>query len=312
MPVRLLISTSSFGSVDREPLERLEKADVRLRLNPHGRTLRPEEAIDLLSGMDAVIAGTERLDEAAFAAAPELRLIARCGAGLDNVDLEAARARGIEVTNTPEAHVDAVAELALAGILDGLRSLRRADADLRQGQWRKPMGRMLRGSGVGIVGFGRVGRRLAELLRPFEVDLVAHDIAPDEAAAHRLGVRYETLDTLLRTSDVITLHVPQHHGESFLLGAPELASMKPTAVLVNTARGGLVDEAALLEALTGGRLAAAYLDVFEREPYEGPLVDLPNVLLTPHLGSYATEARLQMELESVRHVLRFFGLEKPS
>ncbi|MDX1502281.1 MAG: phosphoglycerate dehydrogenase [Thermoanaerobaculia bacterium] len=302
----VLISTSSFGRHGGRALDRLEAAGWQVRTNPHGRRLERAETAALLAGADALIAGTERLDREILAGASRLRVISRCGGGLDNVDLEAARELGIVVASAPGPPARAVAELALAGILHLLREVGAADRNLRSGRWRKRMGRLLHRKTVGLVGFGRVGRRLAELLAPFEVELLVADPEPDRAAAERLGARYVELDELLARADVVSLHLPLTARTRHLIGASELASMRPGSVLVNTARGGLVDEEALAERLRDGALAGAYLDVFEREPYEGPLTGLSNVLLTPHVGSYAAESRERMEVEAVENLLLSF------
>jgi D-3-phosphoglycerate dehydrogenase len=297
----VLLSVSSFGVADPAPRERLEAAGLEVRENPHGRRLKQEEIIELIGDVDALIAGTEPLNAEVLAAARKLRVISRVGVGLDNVDLNAARAEGIVVRNTPEAVTNPVAELTLSSIINLLRDVSLMDRELRDGGWNRRMGRMLTGRTVGIIGLGRIGRRLSTLLAPFDVRLLATDRAPDHQVAKRLGVTYVPLERLLAESDVVTLHLP---GASRpIVGAEQLAAMKPDAVLVNTSRGGLVDERALYAALTEGRLAAAYIDTFEDEPYEGPLRELPNVLLTPHAGSFAAEARLQMELEAVENML---------
>ncbi|HEX5781271.1 MAG TPA: phosphoglycerate dehydrogenase, partial [Solirubrobacteraceae bacterium] len=241
------------------------------------------------------------LDADVLAAARKLRVISRVGVGLDSVDLNAARAEGIVVRNTPDAVTNPVAELTLSGIVNVLRHVSLMDRELRGGDWNRRMGRMLTGRTVGIIGLGRIGRRLSTLLAPFDVKLLASERAPDHAVAKRLGVTFVTLEELLAEADVVTLHLPG--GSRPILGADQLALMKPDAVLVNTSRGGLVDEHALHAALSEGRLAGAYVDTFEDEPYEGPLRDLPNVLLTPHAGSFTAEARLQMEMEAVENML---------
>jgi D-3-phosphoglycerate dehydrogenase len=297
------ISTSSFARADRRPLERLEAAGFRVRLSSGGRRLRPEETIDLLRGAIGLIAGTETLDREVLAACPDLAAISRCGAGLDNVDLQAAAERGIRVTRVRDAHAEAVAELALAGILALLRHLPASDRGLRSARWSKPMGRLLAGKTVGLVGLGHAGKALVRLLAPFRPVLLATDPSPDPAFAADHGVEYRPLDELLRASDVVSLHLAYSEQVHHLLDRRRLALMKPESLLVNTARGGLVDEAALAEALRDGRVAGAYLDVFEHEPYQGPLTGLDNALLTPHIGSYASEARAAMEMEAVENLL---------
>ncbi|MEM7049146.1 MAG: phosphoglycerate dehydrogenase [Acidobacteriota bacterium] len=297
---RVVISTSSFGKISRHPLDLLADAGCEVILNPHGRKLTPAESRELLADADGLIAGTERLDREILAAAPRLRIISRVGTGLDSVDLDAAEELGIKVLNTPDAHVPAVAELTLAGMLAVLRQIAFADRRVRAGQWTKPMGRLLFGKRVGIVGMGRVGRYLRGLLQPFMVELLAHDLEPDPSLE---DVRWVGLAELLERSEVVTLHV----SGGRLLDADAIASMLPGAVLVNVARGGVVDEAALAEALSSGHLAGAHLDVFEDEPYEGPLTDLDNVLLTSHIGSYAAECRVAMELEATEKVIAHFA-----
>lgn len=300
----VLLSVSSFGAAGDGPLRLLEAAGVNVVPNPHGRKLTEDEVAELIAGVDGVIAGTEPLNAAVLERAGRLRVISRVGVGLENVDLNAALRMGIVVRNTPEALTDAVAELTLGGILSVIRQIGRMDRDMHAGAWERQMGGLLRGKTVGIVGLGRIGRRLAELLHPFEVRLLAADRAPEPAVADQLGVRYVELDELLRESDVVTLHLPGL--EDSLIGADEIALMRPGAILVNASRGGLVDEAALHAALLDGRLAGAYLDTFASEPYDGPLRDLPTVLLTPHAGSYAAEARERMETEAAQNLLDAF------
>ncbi len=272
-------------------------------MNPHGRKLRPDETAELLPGVGDLIAGTEVLDRVTLQKAFALKVISRCGIGTDNVDLEAAKELGIEVRFVRDAHVDAVAELTLAGVFALLRHIGQADRDLRAGIWRKPMGSLLRGRAVGIVGLGKVGRRLVDLLGPFSCALLAHDPVEDPGFADRQGIGYLPLDELLSRCEIVCLLATQCPDGEPLMSRQRIASMRPGALLVNTARGGLVDEEALAQALASGRLAGAYLDVFEAEPYKGPLTQVDNVLLTPHIGSYARESRLRMETEAVENLL---------
>ncbi|MDH3745761.1 MAG: phosphoglycerate dehydrogenase [Acidobacteriota bacterium] len=305
----ILISTSSFGQVSSDPLAQLSAAGLEYRLNPYGRRLDPPETVELLAGAAGLIAGTETLSRDILDQASDLRVISRCGSGLENVDLEAAADRGIHIFNTPGAHVDAVAELTLAGILCALRWIPRADSDIRAGRWAKPMGRLLRRRTVGIAGLGRIGKAVVGLLASFEATVLAWDEVVDEDFAARHSVETVSFDDLLRRSEVLSLHVPLNDETRGLIGRAALDAMRPDAVLVNCARGGLVDEQALVESLAGGRLAGAYLDVFESEPYQGPLSELSNAILTPHIGSYAAESRLRMETEAVEHLVDFFRRE---
>lgn len=303
----ILISTSSFGLVSTEPLRALERAGCSYRLNPFGRQLEPNETRELLVGVDGLIAGTERLDREILANAAGLRAVSRVGVGLENVDLAAAQELGIMVSNTPDPPARAVAELTLGGILTVLRHVSWADRELRQGHWNKRMGRLLAGKSVGILGTGRAGRTLIGLLKPFQCRVLAVDLNPDPAWARENGIEYTGVDELLAASDVVSLHIPLSPDSLRLIDRRRLALMKPGAILVNCARGGLVDEAALAENLRSGKLGGAYLDVFELEPYHGDLVELHNTVLSPHIGSYASECRLQMETEAVANLVSALG-----
>jgi D-3-phosphoglycerate dehydrogenase / 2-oxoglutarate reductase len=298
----IAISTSSFGTESTAPLERLARAGFEVRANPHGRTLTTDEARAHLAGVVGLVAGTEKLTGELLRELPQLRCISRVGVGMDSIDHAAAKERGIVVVNTPEAHVDAVAELALAGLLAILRRVPHSDASIRAGKFDKPMGRLLRGKIVGLVGYGRVARAFGALLAPFEGAILAHDVAGVT------GVPALGLDELLGEADIVSLHLPYTNAAHHLIGAAQLARMKPDAILVNTARGGLVDEAALVAHLEAHPRAGAYLDCFEKEPYQGPLAKLPNVVITSHIGSYARESRVRMETEAVENMLRALGL----
>jgi D-3-phosphoglycerate dehydrogenase len=302
--MKILISTSSFGDVSRRPLEALESAGHTVVLNPHKRQLKEDEAIALLADVDGLVAGTEKLNAAVLAKAPRLKCISRVGTGVDAVDLDACRARGIPVFNTPDAHVDAVAELVLGGALAVLRKLGETDRSIRKGEWKKPMGTLLRGKTVGIVGLGRIGKALVQLLKPFGVQVLASDPMLDAAFASSHGVSAVSVDELVSRSDVITLNLSFSSDAKGLLNAARIATLKPTAVVVNCARGGIVDEAALGEFLKTHPDAGAYLDTFDQEPYKGPLASLENVLLSAHIGSYAREARERMEADAVENLLK--------
>lgn len=301
--MKVLISTSSFGAADRSPIEELERHGFEVRLNPFGRPLKEPEIAELLGDVDVLVAGTEPLTENVFERAGRLKAISRVGVGMDNVDQTSARRRGIAVFNTPDAPTDAVAELTLAGMLSLLRQVPRRDRDLRNGVWNKEMGRLLRGRTVGILGLGRIGKRVTELLKPFDVEVLACDPVLDIAWATSRAVKFVTLPEMLAASEIISVHASKPAGGGCLIGADEIAQMKRGAYVVNTGRGGLVDERALCEALRAGKLAGAFVDVFEQEPYDGPLRELPTVILTPHIGSYATEVRVRMEVEAVQNVL---------
>lgn len=298
----VLATTSSFAAEHPAPREALLSAGLEVRTNPHGRKLTEAEVLALLAEHRpaGLFAGVEPLTARVLEAAkPHLKAISRCGVGLESVDLAAAERLGIPVLSTPEAPSPAVAELAVGHMLAVLRSIPAADRALRAGTWKALQGRLLGDKTVGVVGMGRIGARVAKLCLGFGCRVLGCDERPFDAP----GVEKADLETLLARSDVVTLHVPLMPSTRGLLGADRLARMKKGAVLVNVSRGGLVDEAALLEALKSGRLSGAGLDVFETEPYDGPLKALDNVVLTAHMGSAAKECRARMEAEAAANLV---------
>lgn len=298
---RLVISTSSFDLSTNPSVQRLIGAGMQIAQNVHGRKLTEDEAIALI-GTETVgmIAGIEPLTERVLGSAKSLKVISRCGTGIDNVDLDAARRYGITVLNTPEAPAQAVAELTMGLMLALLRQIHQTDRRLRDGEWPRTQGRLLAAQCVGIVGLGRVGRRVAQACQAFGAEILAHDSYVTEAPP---GVKLIPLDELLAKADIVSLHLTYDTRTHHLINREALARMKPGAVLINTARGGLIDESALLDALTSGQLEGVALDVFEQEPYRGPLLTCENAVLTSHIGSLAREARHRMEIEAAENLL---------
>ncbi len=298
----LVISTSSFDIDNNPPLQQLLRQGFQIVTNPHKRKLTEDEIIELLKdGAVGLIAGIEPLTARVLQAALKLKVISRCGAGLDSVDLTAAQQHGIAVLNTPEAPAQAVAELTMGFILSLLRQISPIDRAVRNGEWPRTQGRLLAAQTVGIVGLGHIGRRVARLCQAFEAAVIAHDpfavLVPE-------GVNLVSMEQLLASADVVTLHLPYSSTTHHLLDAKAFAAMKPEAIVVNAARGGLVDEDALADALTSGKVSAAALDVFEQEPYQGALLALNNVTVTSHVGSLARESRQRMEIEAAENLLQ--------
>lgn len=304
---KVLVTTSSFGKNDKKPLELLASHGIEVTVNPYGRTLTEAESLELLPGFQTLIAGTEKLNQTVLQSASDLQFICRLGAGMDSVDQTAAAALGIRVDNTPNAHVDGVAELTLGGILERLREIGRSDRSIRAGEWQKPMGSLLKGKSIGIVGLGRVGKRLAELLQPFETAICAYDPFPDYAFAEKYGLRFVSLNELLSSSQIVSLHLPYTAENKHLIGEREFELMAEDVILVNASRGGLIDEAALYTFLSNHTKASAFIDTFEQEPYSGPLSTLNNITLTAHIGSYAKEVRLTMEMEAATKIAEFYN-----
>ncbi|MGE5620526.1 MAG: 2-hydroxyacid dehydrogenase [Sphingomonadaceae bacterium] len=249
-----------------------------------------------------------RFDAELLAALPELRHIAILGTGTDNVDLEAATRQGVVVSNTPGASTVSVAELSFALMLAAARHVALGDRAIRAGQWRHVEGVELRGKTLGVVGLGAIGQEVATMARAFGMKVVAWSLTPDEGRARRVGVTLVSLEELLRVSDVVSLHLRASARTVGIIGERELALMKPTAILVNTARGALVDEAALADAIASGRLGAAGLDAFVREPLlpDSPLAKLERVVLSPHTGWVTAEASARLRRMPVENLIAFF------
>ena len=296
----MIATTSSFARESPEALELMENEGLKIILNPWGRKLKEEELGELLKDHRPVglLAGTEPITrEVLDAAKDHLRIISRVGVGWDNVDREAARQMGIRVSRTSGVLTQAVAELTIGLILSALRSISSNDRLIRQGKWHKTMGGLLSGKIVGIIGFGHIGQRVSELVTAFGAKVLYYDPQPMDAP----WAQAVTLPDLLSQAEIITIHAS---GRGKILGPDELKNIcKRGVLLVNTARGGLIDESALQECLENGKVSFACLDVFEDEPYCGPLCSLENVILTPHVGSYAREARVLMERTAVENLL---------
>ncbi|MDP3791520.1 MAG: phosphoglycerate dehydrogenase [Candidatus Omnitrophota bacterium] len=294
---KILISTSSFAATDTEPLDMLKNAGCEVMDNPYKRRLTKPELLGLLSkGITGLIAGLEILDKEIMSKS-RLKVISRCGSGMSNVDLAAAEELGITVCSTPDAPVNSVAELTLAAILSLIRAVPFMDNELHKGRWAKRIGFLLEGKTVVIVGFGRIGRRLSQLLIPFRVRVLVVDPLIKNSDAN---VTTLSLEKALSEADIISIH---SSGNNCIIGKNELRKIKKGAFILNAARGGAVNEDALVKALEEKRIAGAWLDVFEEEPYAGPLIKYPQVMLTPHVGSYTVECRKRMEMEAVKNLI---------
>lgn len=298
---KILISTSSFNVENNHILQKLRDKRFEIVLNPHGRRLTEEEVAALLKDdVIGIIAGVEPLTRKVIKTASSLKVISRCGIGMENVDLKAAQDHNILVYNTPAAPTEAVAELTVGLILSVLRRIAEADRNLRSGRWKPLMGNLLSAQTVGLIGYGRIGKRVAQLLFSFGTRIVAFDvidITPEK------GIEVLSMDEVLAQSDVLTLHLPYNLSTRHIINKEKIGLMRKGAILINVSRGGIVDEEALFDALKSSVLAGAGFDTFEEEPYKGPLASLEQVVLTAHMGSYAKEARVEMELQAAKNLL---------
>ena len=292
-------------------VEPLAQEGLDLLASEHEVDYRPglgrAELLEAVPSCEALIVRSQaRVDAELFDVATRLRVVGRAGVGTDNIDLNAATAAGVTVVNAPTANTIAAAELTMALLLALVRNVAAADASLRRGEWRRAdfMGRELYATTLGVVGLGKIGLAVAERARAFGMRLLGSDpyVTAEAAAEHAIDL--VDLDTLLRSSDAVTLHVPLNDQTRGLIDRRALALMQPGAVLVNVARGGLVDEQALAAALAESRLAGAAVDVYEHEPpRDSPLVAAQRTVLTPHLGASTTEAQTRAGIEVAEQVM---------
>lgn len=310
---KVLVTPRSFRKMPGAHQELLRNAECEVINSPMDRPLEAAELADLLQGIDAAILGVDDVSAAALEKADRLKVISRYGVGVDRVDLEAATARGIVVTNTPGGNANAVAELTLAFMLALARNIPRQDRHIRAEDWSLLKGVELADRTLGMLGMGRIGRRVAELTNVFGMRILFYDPYPPEAEfLGRVGAVSAGIEQVLRESDFISLHLPLTSETRNIIDAQALASMKNGAYIINTARGGLIDETALSIVLESGKIAGAAFDAFESEPSIGnPLITLENFISTPHIGSSTEQTTLRMGLMSAHNALAVLRGERP-
>lgn len=309
----VLVTTTSFGKTDAALRPALEESVGEVVYNPKGRPLSAEELIPLVRDVDGLIAGLDHINASVMDAAKHLKVISRYGIGVDRVDIEAASEKGIVVTNTPGANTSAVAELAIGFILGLARNLCIADSETHRGEWTRFVGVGMRGKVVGLMGLGAIGREVASLLRPFGCRILACDPVISSDVAQDLGVHLVSKEALFSQADFISLHVPAAPDTIGMVDGHAFDQMKEGVYLINTARGELIDEAALKEALDTGRLKGAALDVFTTEPLgkDHFLLQYPQVILTPHMAAHTDEAMNQMGWSAMEDCLAVLRGERP-
>ena len=304
---KIFIATSSFGSYSNKPLEILRDEGYKVSFNSLKRKLTQEELRSNLNNVEGVIAGTELYDENLLNDVPSLKVISRLGVGLDNIDLEFIKKNKLKLFKTNTAPTLAVAELSLGLMLDLNRKISLHNLNLKQGEWKKRMGSLLSGKTLGIIGLGVNGKKLIEITSGLNLKYIAFDIFQDKLFAKKNNVKYCSLNELLEKSDIISIHVNLSKETKNMINASAFKLLKKDAILINTSRGEVINEEDMLKALDAKLIGGIGLDVFNEEPYNGDLTKYENVILTPHIGSYAKEIRNKMEIESVNNLIKGFN-----
>lgn len=300
---KILASPSSIGQISSIPFDLLEESGYQVVKNPYGRRLTEKETIELGKDCIGIVAGVESLNSEVIDSLPMLKCISRVGVGMDSVDINYAEGRGIKVINTPNGPTRAVAELTIGLTFSILRKIPQAHFDLKNKVWKKQTGNLLFEKKIGVIGLGRIGKMTAKLFKNMGNSVFGYDIYPDEEWAKKNDIELLNFNDLLKISDILTVHVPANQDGSSLITKIELNLLKQDAFIVNVSRGNVIDEGDLYEILKSGKLSGVAMDVFNQEPYSGKLCDLENVVLTPHIGSYAKEGKLKMEVEAVMNLI---------
>lgn len=303
--MKVFVSTHPFGETSKIPLELLSKNEFEVRVNAHRRKITSQELAKDIRDAEILIAGTEKITEEVLQNAPNLKLISRVGIGLDGIDFELCRKYNIKVAYTPDAPTMAVAELCVGLMFDLSRKISFTDANLKQGVWNRHMGMLLYGKTIGIIGMGRIGKSLIKLLSSFNVSFKVCEPNPDFTFLKMYNVELTDKIKLLKESDVVSLNLPLKRDTINFLTLDDLKNMKKSSILINTARGGIVNEDDLYIALKENLIAGAAVDVFEEEPYKGKLRELDNIVLTCHMGASTIESRTDMETQAVEEAIRY-------
>jgi len=302
--MKILITPRSFASFSDKPLKMLTERDYKIKRNNTGRPYKKEEMLKLIKDVDGIIIGIDELSAKIIEEANALKVISKYGIGLDNIDINMATNKKIVVTNTPTANVDAVADLTFGLILSLARRVPEADRKTKSGEWGKIIGKSVCEKTLGIIGLGKIGRQVVKRAKGFEMNILVFDIVKDKKFVQKYGIKYVNLEKLLQKSDYISIHIPLNDATRGMISHEELEKMKKDAFLINTSRGGIVDEEALYDALRNNKLRGAALDVYKNEPLqETPLKELDNVIMTPHIGAYTEEAIENMGTQAAQNLI---------
>ncbi|MFS0779945.1 phosphoglycerate dehydrogenase [Neobacillus sp. 3P2-tot-E-2] len=303
---KILITPRSYGFFDEgQILKQFDpnQFEILREIGP----FRENELAERLKGVHAAIVGTDQVTKKVLEAADQLELIVKYGVGLDNIDLEFAKEKGIKVENTPGVNTEAVADYTFGLLLSLARQIHISDMEIRQGLWKKRTGTEIYQKTIGILGLGAIGKSIARRAYGFNMKILAYDLYQDKSFANQFEVTYCELEEIIEQSDVICIHLPLNNETKHLINKNSLAKMKPNTFIINTARGGIIDEKAIYEAIKEKRIAGAAIDVFEEEPLKNsPLAELENIILTPHNASASEEATQRMTTQTTDKVLRFY------
>jgi D-3-phosphoglycerate dehydrogenase / 2-oxoglutarate reductase len=304
--MKVLITTVPFGEKNRKPLDLLESNGIEYVINPLNKKLTEDELMELIPSFDIIIAGTEKISDKVMERAGNLKMISRVGIGLDSVDLLAAEKRDIQVSYTPDAPAPAVAELTIGMMLTLLRSVHVSNSQMHLGKWHRFFGRRLSEITIGIIGVGRIGRGVLEHLQGFgNPKILVNDISIEDDIIKKFNVECSSKEKIYKQSDIVTLHLPLTGKTKDMIKKDHLLSMKADAIIINTSRGGIINESDLYEVMQSGHLSGAAIDVFDNEPYSGDLKNIERCLLTAHMGSMSVDCRAQMEIKATEEVVRF-------
>jgi len=302
--MKILITPRSFASASDKPMKMLTEKGYEIQLNDIGRPYKKEEMLKLIRDVDGIIIGIDELSAEIIEKANALKVISKYGIGLDNIDINMATNNKIIVTNTPTANLDAVADLAFGLILSLARRIPEADKKTKSGAWEKIIGKSVWEKTLGIIGLGKIGRQVVKRAQGFKMNILVFDLIKDKKFAQKCGIKYVNLEELLQKSDYITIHIPLNDATRDMISYEELEKIKEGAFLINTSRGGIVDEGALYNALRNNKLRGAALDVYNNEPpRESTLKELDNVIMTPHIGAYTEEAIENMSIQAAQNLI---------
>ena len=304
--MKALITTVPFADKSLLPLEQLNAAGIEYLINPLNRKLTENELADLVTDFDVIIAGTEPITDYVIESASKLQMISRVGIGLDSVDLLAAERRGIKVSYTPDAPAPAVAELTIGLMITLLRSVQLSNIRMHKGEWERYLGKRIANTTIGVIGLGRIGTRVLNRLKAFGTPrLLVNDISPNSDLDRKFKLEWVDKETIYKESDIISLHIPLTKATKNMITKKQLEMMKSDAIIINTSRGGIINEGELYDVMQAGHLSGASIDVFEQEPYDGKLIEIDRCLLTAHMGSMSIDCRTRMEIEATEEVIRF-------